>query len=93
MTNLADWLSARSQYLMNAARAILALAIGFKWLVVTPEQVGLILGAMESVFGVITAKTTVSHTRVDHIVEKRVNDIVSTPSEVAARGTGTPENR
>jgi hypothetical protein len=84
-----SWLTERAQYILNAFRAVIAVLIGFHWVQWTPEQIALVIAAMESVFGVITAKTTISSTRVDTIVEKRVGDIVSTPTEVAARtGTG-----
>jgi hypothetical protein len=86
-TIVMNWLTERGQYILTAIRSIIALLIGFKIIEVTPEQIGLIIAAMENVFGVFTAKTTVSNTRIDTITDKRVIDIMSSPDAVAARAT------
>lgn len=77
-----DWITGRSQQIINAVRATIVLLIGFHVVEVTQEQLLLVIAALESVFAVITAKTTVSHTNVDAIVEKRV-----------ALATGTGDGR
>lgn len=79
-----EWFRQNSQHVINSIRAIVLALTGFGIVQLTTEQLALAIAALESVFGTITAKTTISTRNVDSIVDKRVNDLVSTPAEHVA---------
>lgn len=82
-----EWIRGSSQYIIGFVRAVILLFIGFKWVILEDPQVqmALLMGAVESFFAMVTAKTTVSHTRMDTIVENRVQDIMSAPNDPTTR--------
>ena len=72
------WFVDRAQPFMVFARSMLALAIGFKWVELTVEQIGLVIAAMENFFGWVTAKGTVPTSRIPTIVDKEIASQIST---------------
>ena len=80
-----EWIRQNSQYIMGFIRALILALAGFQVVVISTEQLSLGLACLEAFFAMITAKTTVSTTRVDTIVERRVNDIMSDPNDPSTR--------
>lgn len=66
------FLEERSQLIINAVRATVLFLTIVSVISVTPEQLAAGLLALEAVFAVVTAKTTVPEVRIDTIVDKRV---------------------
>lgn len=91
MSQVIEWLRGSSQYVINTIRAALLALMGFKVIDIDQTQFALVMGLAESFFATITAKTTVSHARVEVIKDKARDEGVQTGIAMASpptTGTG-----
>jgi len=84
-----DWLSLNHQNAMNCVRGFIGVLILFGFVSWDDKQIIGVLGLFETFAQTLAAKNTVPKSRVDMIVDKKVTDILSSPEEVRARGTGS----
>jgi hypothetical protein len=74
-----DWISRNSLLLTEAIRQTILAAILFGLVAWTDQQVAGFLMAVSAIMALFTSKTNISSSNVDHIVERRMTDVMTEP--------------